>query len=105
MTIFLFLILIYIILCVSGVKVYFHLQNRNKTKVQSTFKEHSFSYLLFVLFIFLEIPFAIFFPAWLSEKLAVVERTSESTMYFLLLGCLVLAFSIWKGRKFRPKYF
>jgi len=102
---FIFLIPVYVFFCISGFKIYFYLQNKNMKQTQNKLKRGIATYGLFACFILLEIPFAIFFPTWLSEKLNIVERTSETTMYFLLFGCLVLAFSIWNGRKSRPKGF
>lgn len=105
MTLFLFLLIGYVILCIVGVRGYFYLQKRNIEKVGSGFRQIIYSYLLFAIFICLEIPFAIFFPMWLNEKLTVVDRTSQTTMCFLLLGCLTLALATWKGRASKPEGF
>lgn len=99
---FVFLMPVYVFLCISGFKLYFHLQIKNTNQTQNKLKKVIITYGLFACFILLEIPFAIFFPTWLSEKLDIVELTSETRIYFLLFGCLVLAFSIWSGRKSRP---
>ncbi len=103
MIIFLILMLVYIALCIGGFKGYFYLQNINDRQKSNRFLKVCYSYVLFAIFICLEIPFALFFPAWLSEKL--IEGASESTIYFLLFGCFVLGMSIWKGRSYRPKNF
>ena len=102
---FIIIILTYVFLCVKGVDSYFYLQSKNMSQTHNKLKKNIVTYLLFVLFVLLEIPFAIFFPVWLSEKLMVVEGNSEMRIIFLLFGCLVLGFSIWKGRNSKPKYF
>lgn len=85
--------------------MYFFFQDRNSKRATNTLNKNVIDYALFAGFICLQIPFSIFFPAWLSEKLEVVERTSDNTMYFLLFGCVVLAISMWIGWKSRPKAF
>jgi hypothetical protein len=101
MIVFTFLMFVYVFLCMFGFKLYFHLRSRTISKNYSKFKKDILSYLLSTCFIVLEIPFAIFFPAWLGEELMIVERTSESSMYFLLFGCLVLAIALWNSRKYQ----
>lgn len=98
------IIAIYIVLSVLGFKLYFFLQNKN-LDTKSKLKKVVASYTLFILFIFIEIPFAIFFPAWLNAKLNVFNQSSNYTMYLLLFGTLVLCFSIWYARNDRPKLF
>ena len=98
MVFFIVLIFLYILICIGAVRLYFNLQSLNQKSRRNSLYKNINSYLLFACFVCLEIPFAIFFPAWLSEKLQVVERTSDTTMYFLLFGCLVLAVATWKGR-------
>lgn len=92
------LIILYILICIGAFRLYFYLQYLNQQKRSDSLMKNINSYLLFACFICLEIPFAIFFPAWLSEKLHVFERTPNTTMYFLIFGCVVLATAIWKGR-------
>ena len=94
----------YIALCMLGFKLYFFLQQKN-LHTRDKFKKGIASYALFILFICIEIPFAIFFPVWLNTRLNVLEKSSESTMYLLIFGVVVLSLSIWNARKDRPKGF
>jgi hypothetical protein len=94
----------YIALCILGFKLYFFLQQKN-LHTRDKLKKGIVSYALFILFICIEIPFAIFFPAWLSTRLNVLDKSSESTLYLLILGVIVLSLSIWKARKDRPEDF
>lgn len=96
--------IIYIALCIFGFKLYFFLQRKN-LNTRGEFKKVVVSYVLFILFVCIEIPFAIFFPAWLNAKLNVLSKSSESIMYLLLFGVIVLGFSLWNARKDRPKSF
>lgn len=104
MTIFITLIIIYMLVSYFGVRIYFCFQNGLKDKKNSLSKL-VFTYLIFFLFILVEIPFVIFFPAWISEKLDVFERTSETTMFLILFGVVVLIGAIWKGRASRANNF
>tara|TARA_B110000211_G_scaffold169736_1_gene191525 strand:- start:785 stop:1102 length:318 start_codon:yes stop_codon:yes gene_type:complete len=98
MIIFISLLVIYLLVSIGLVRLYFYLQGLNQKKRDGTFVKLMNSYLLFAFFVLISLPFTIFFPAWLSEKLEVVERTPDTTMYFILFGCFVLAIAIWKGR-------
>lgn len=98
------LIITYIFVCIFGVKYYFYLQKQN-LRTTSKFKKNIVSYALFALFVCIEIQFAIFFPTWLNSKLMTFEKSSDSTMYLLLFGCLILGLSVWKARKERPSEF
>lgn len=105
MIIFLILILAYITLCIAGFRGYFYLQEINQSYKANKVLKVFYSYVLFAVFICIEIPFALFFPAWLSAELMIWDEVAESTVYFLIFGCLVLGISIWKGKKYRPKNF
>ncbi|HCD12483.1 MAG: hypothetical protein JG763_911 [Shewanella sp.] len=94
----------YIALCMLGFKLYFFLQQKN-LNTRDKLKKGIVSYVLFILFICIEIPFTIFFPVWLNTKLNVIKENSESTMYLLIFGVVVLGLSIWHARKDRPKGF
>lgn len=94
--------IVYIALCILGFKLYFFLQQKN-LNTRGKLKKGIASYALFMLFICIEIPFAIFFPAWLNARLNVLDKNSESTMYLILFGVVVLSLSIWNARKDRPK--
>ena len=102
MILFVSLILIYTIVCIFGVRLYFYCHSTIK-EVRKGVSSILLSYLLFFIFVLIEIPFAIFFPAWLSAKLTIFEHSPNSTMFLLLFGVTVLALSIWKGRAHRPK--
>jgi len=98
---FIVAILVYVIACIIGVRAYFSLMSKSKIKLKNSLTQIISSYILFGVFVITVIPFAIFFPAWLSEKLMIIERTSTSTIILILFGCFVLALSIWKGRNYR----
>ena len=99
------LIFIYISICIGGFKLYFYLQEKNMNHANGRLRKWIFTYCLSACFILLEIPFAIFFPFWLNNKLMIIEKSTNSSMYLLLSGCLVLAIALWFGRKSRPKGF
>ncbi|MDN7134968.1 hypothetical protein J6J28_04405 [Pseudidiomarina sp. 1ASP75-5] len=97
MTLYLILIAGYMLVCIAAVRAYFYCQNKLKS-YKDSLPLTLLSYMFFFVFILIEIPFAIFFPAWLSERFSVIERTSNNTMLLLLFGVFTLAFSIWQGR-------
>ena len=88
-----------------GVRLYIRLKvfvtNFAKRKTLRVLLEYG----VFVLFILIEIPFSIFFPAWISEKLAVIERTPNTTASLIVFGCVVLAFSVWLGNRAEARRF
>jgi len=54
---------------------------------------------LWLVFVALLVPFAVFFPAWLSEAMSVWVRTETLTMGFILFGSIVLATVVFLGRE------
>ncbi|WP_419148870.1 hypothetical protein [Pseudoalteromonas 'SMAR'] len=102
MLLFTAIIILYISTCISLFKLYFFLQKKNQQS--SSAISVIASYLLFACFIIIAVPFAIFFPAWINVKLGAISGPESSTM-LILFGCVVLAMSIWQGRKSRPTHF
>lgn len=102
---FLILMSIYIALCIVGFKGYFYLQCKVKSLKSNNLSKAIYSYTLFIVFICVEIPFAIFFPAWINSKLMMLDENTATTASMLLFGCFVLAISIWKGKSYRPNDF
>lgn len=105
MILYALLTVLYAVTCVIGFKLYFYLQGRNMAQSYNRLNKGIVTYLLFLVFILLEIPFTIFFPFWLNSKLIVFETSKTSLMYLLLFGCFILAVALWFGRKSRPKGF
>ena len=105
MVTFILLIVGYILISIGACRVYFYLQCQNNQRRAGSFMKLISSYLLFAGFICLIIPFTIFFPSWLSEKLEFIDRTQNSTMYFILFGCVILIIALWKGRIHDQKQF
>lgn len=54
-------------------------------------------YIAAIAFIVLYIPYSFFFPAWLSEYLAVWERTSDITAIMIIFGVVVSALAMLKA--------
>lgn len=75
--------------------VYFRAQRALKVKVGVKYR--LIEYAVFVPFILVLLPAGMFLPAWLAEKMNIVDRTENSTIIFLCIGMLVLATSIIYG--------
>ncbi len=90
--------------CYLGVRLYFFLGIWVGNHITGSAYKIIYRYLLFGIFVVLEIPFAIFFPAWAFNKFKIVEYTPTTTMSFILFGCLVLSISVWKGNVYRKKH-
>ena len=56
-----------------------------------------FEYVAWLLFIVIYIPYSIFFPAWLSESLALWHRTQNTTLAMIIFGTVVCVFGIYKA--------
>jgi len=54
-------------------------------------------YIAWIIFIVLYLPYSFFFPAWLSEYLAVWERTPNSTTFMLFFGMVVSVIGMFKA--------
>ncbi len=102
MVLFLISMVVYLLFCIYGFKLYFLLQNKNKFDNKGV-GDVLISYAIFFTFSFTLIPFAIFFPIWSVEYLGVIKHTTKTVYYFLFIGSVVLVFSIWLNRKSRPK--
>lgn len=98
-------IAVYIAICIWGFKWYFHFQSLVRASKSSGFMRGVYSFILFIIFICIEIPFAIFFPAWVNSRLMIFEENTGTTAFMLLFGCLILAISLWKGKAYRPHDF
>lgn len=90
-------IVVYILICYWGVRIYFSSVAKAHKGIDSPITRNLVIYALFFAFIAIELPVAIFFPAWLSEKLMVFKRTSEITAILLAFGSCVLIGAVWKG--------
>ena len=56
-----------------------------------------FEIVAWLLFIMIYIPYSFFFPAWLSESLALWQRTQNTTSAMILFGVVVSVFGMYKG--------
>ena len=110
MNIYLFIlgILIYCFVCYSFVRIYF----LGAVYMHQHFHKAFVHFLLFIwLGIFATTIIAIFlFPAWLSEKLVIFDRSPNTTGALILFGGIVFFISLscgWfgqEGRKFKDAF-
>jgi len=91
---FVVIILAYILACYLGVRFYFYMVFLVQNSFAGPVIKIIYSYLLFALFVLLEVPFAIFFPLWVFDKLGVAEPAQTITVSLIIFGCVVLAVSI-----------
>lgn len=107
MNIFLALVIVafYIMACIWGFKWYFYVQNLVKVSKFRVFLKNICNFMLFIIFICIEVPFAIFFPAWVNAKLMIIDENAGTTSSMLLFGCFVLIISVWKGKAYHPNNF
>ncbi len=56
-----------------------------------------FKYVAWLVFVVIYIPYSFFFPAWLSESVALWQRTQNTTMAMLFFGMAVSIFGLYKG--------
>jgi len=96
---FVLLNLMYIFGCYLCARTYFYFMDFLRQSPKNVFIRNLMIYGLFIVFVIIEIPFAIFFPAWISEKMAIFERTSFTTGGLILFGFFVLVISALLGRK------
>lgn len=90
----LLVLVILLILCWLSV-VYFRIQRKLKVEVGGKYR--LIEYAIFIPFILFLVPTGMFLPAWLAEKMNIVERTENSTILFLCVGMLVLSTSVIYG--------
>ncbi len=96
---FILVLFVYAYLCYLVVFAYFNLMARIKMSITNKIIRTFYQYALFLVFLVVDIPFSIFFPAWVSEKFLVIEHSSTSTLNLILLGCCVLVLTLWIGKK------
>jgi len=97
MNIFLFIcgILIYVCACELGIRAYFSIavyMHQHLPKVIAPVL-----LLIWLAFFAVMLILAFLFPAWLSEKLVVFERSEISTGILILFGGVVLVTTLWRG--------
>lgn len=106
--IFFVAIITYMAICYLGARLYFSFVVNTHQKTWSKLTKGSVLAILFLGFIIIEIPFSIFFPAWVSAKLGIMvdEQGREFTSAFIGFGCFVLLSTLWmawrskEGRQF-----
>ncbi len=96
---FIFLIIVYICVCYFAVRVIWWSRSRITATVVSGVKRVVIEWSVSLIFLILFIPFGVFFPAWLSESMEVVERTRNITAGLILFGSAVLAASAFLGQR------
>jgi len=94
---FVVVILIYIYICYLGVRFYFFTIFSVNQFFQNVVARNLVAYVLFVIFISIEIPLAVFFPLWSGEKIVAINHNSTAAGILVVFGCCVLVFSCWLG--------
>lgn len=103
---FVAVIIAYISICYLGAKLYFLLVANAYQKSWSNIIKKCVVAILFLGFAIVEIPIAIFFPAWANAKLEVMGNERASTSALIMFGCFVLLVTLWMacrskaGRRF-----
>lgn len=88
---------IYFFFCFGVVRLYFFLAGNIYLRSNNAIIKNGLIYALFAIFVLTVIPIGIFFPAWISEKLDVIDRSPSVTIMLILFGCAVLVTSLWMG--------
>jgi hypothetical protein len=94
---FALLLLAYALACYGGIRGYCSVAVKIYKQTQQPPVQRLLTNVWFLAFVVIEIPFAIFFPAWLAEKLSIFAPGSFSTGGLILLGAATLAAATWKG--------
>ena len=99
---FLIAIVAYLAICYFSVNGFLVLRRRLEGSKPVGFLRYTLAFVVAVLFLILWLPFGIFFPAWLSESMEIVERTPNVTMGFVLFGgAVVTVLTVLAGRRQR----
>ncbi|MFT4805824.1 MAG: glucan phosphoethanolaminetransferase (alkaline phosphatase superfamily) [Psychroserpens sp.] len=96
---FLVVITAYFYVCLMIVKLHKYVAEKLKDANRNQFYKLCTQYIWALLFIVTYIPFGIFFPAWLSSKVNLIEHSTNSTAVLILLGSFTLAITMWLGYK------
>jgi hypothetical protein len=101
-SVFLVAIVAYVAVCYFSASWFLVLRRRIEGSKPVGFLRFTLAFLVAILFLIPWLAFGIFFPAWLSESMEIVERTPNVTMGFVLFGTAVVAVStILAGRRQR----
>lgn len=90
-------IFVYCYVCYFFARIYFSYKTLGKIKSRNKLLRLIGEYAFFFVFIFIEIPFAFFFPVWVNDKLIVIKSDSFTTMLFIIFGAIVLVISLSLG--------
>jgi len=90
-------VFLYIVACYLGIRGYFAGAGYLHQRLHNKAIRSVLLYPWFLAFVVVEVPFGIFFPAWLSEKWSVFPRTPGTTTGLLLFGSCCLALAAWRS--------
>src|SRR6187402_996574 len=90
-------IIAHIVLCYMCTKLYFSLVANTYQRAWGDVRKNCVAAILFLVFVIVEIPLAIFFPAWANAKLEVIgsDHGRAFTSAFIIFGCFVLLSTLW----------
>lgn len=94
---FVLMLLLYGFACYCGALMYLTVAAAIRKSIPNRFAMYVLLYGWFLIFLAIEVPIGIFFPAWLSERLEIFPRESLTTALLILLGCGTLATVVWNG--------
>ena len=86
---------VYWFVCILGFKLYVQVANCIGQQIRTRAIRTMLLYIWFLGFVFCEVPFAFFFPAWLSESLEVFSPQPLTTGLLIMFGAVTFAFSGW----------
>ena len=90
-------IFVYFYICYFFARLYFSRKRFKKEVSKNKLAKIITEYVFFLTFISLEIPFAFFFPAWISNKLIVTQNNPINTILLIFFGAIVLVISLSLG--------
>jgi hypothetical protein len=94
---FILVVALYVYVCYLGIRGYWliagYLHQKFHAPVTRTVLLHGW----FLIFVIVEVPISIFFPAWLSGRWGIFAPEPRTTALLLLFGCATLALAAWRG--------
>lgn len=94
---FILVIFLYMYACYLAIRGYFFVASYLHQKFHNNVARSALLYAWFLAFAAVEVPFGIFFPAWVSEKWKIFAREPTTTTLLILFGCASLALAAWRG--------
>ena len=90
---FLLAIAAYVTICFLSVNGFLLLRRKIEGSKRPGFVRYTLAFVAAILFLIPWLAFGIFFPAWLSETMNIVERTPNITTGLILFGLAVVVVS------------